>query len=290
MKFYFTFSKGQKVGVVAIAVCIVGFTILLNKENKITLPNPFITDVSQYEILEDGDYKNKYQHKNKSLIEYKIQPFDPNQYNVSDWQKIGFSDKQAKSIISFKNKLNGFKQKEDLKKSFVIDDEKYAELEPYIQIQKSISDKKNVNNNLKPDSDIKFQKKVVLVELNSATKNDLLKVKGIGDYTASNILKYKDQIGGYHSIHQLKEVYGISDENLELIKPQISINPISLSKINVNVFSISDLKKHPYISWDCAKAIIDQRFKGKLTSIQFLLNNKTLTQNEIDKLIPYIEY
>lgn len=290
MKNYFTFSKGQKIGVTAIAICIVGFTILLNKENKITIPDPFMVDVSQYQIMEDDSNQNKYFDKKVSSVKYSLQSFDPNMYKVSDWEKIGFSAKQAKSIVSFKNKLKGFKRKEDLKKSFVIDDAKYAELEPYIQIDETYYIEPNSNNKYIKETNNGINKEVVQIELNSANKTDLVKIKGIGEYTAGNILKYKKEIGGYHSVIQLKEVYGISDENYELIIPQISINSSNISKINVNVLSISDLKKHPYISWGCAKAIIDQRFKGKLTSIQFLLYNDELTQDEIDNLIPYIEY
>lgn len=290
MKNYFTFSKGQKIGVVAIAICIIVLVLLLNKENKLTVPDPFIVDASQYEILEDNGYENKYQDKKEYAVKYTLQLFDPNKYEISDWEKIGFSSKQAKSIVSFKNKLKGFKQKKDLKKSFVIDDEKYAELEPYIQIEESFENDYPSNNEYKSENYKSVEKEIVLVELNSAKKEDLVKIKGIGDYTAGNILKYKEQIGGFHSTQQLKEVYGISPENYELIKPQIEINSSNITTINVNVLSISDLKKHPYISWSIAKAIIDQRFKGKLINLDFLVEQDLITQTERDNLLPYIQY
>ena len=292
MKSYFSFSKGQKIGVVTIAIIIIVLTVLLNKESRIGIPDPFDVDASQYEMLEDGnDYstydKQKPNHKSYKP-NYTLSQFDPNVYNVEDWEKIGFSNKQSKSIVSFKNKLGGFKTKEDLKKSFVISDKKYLELEPYINIIKTASNNQS-NQNFNENKNL--QDNVInIVELNSATQKDLMSVKGIGEFTSKKIIEYRTKLGGFHSPIQLNEVYGITPENYERIITQIEVDESKINKLKINTLSISQLKKHPYISWNCAKSIIDERFKGKIIDLQFLLINDQLTQDEIDLLYPYIEF
>ena len=62
-----------------------------------------------------------------------IEKFNPNNLEKEDWVKLGFSEKQAQSILNFKKSLGGkFKDGKTLKKCFVISEEKFNEIEPYL--------------------------------------------------------------------------------------------------------------------------------------------------------------
>ena len=285
MKSYFTFSKSQKIGVVTIAIIIIAQIIVLNTTYAIGLPDPFVMDDTQY-LIEETPAKT---YNDKSKIEYTqvYSIFDPNELSMYGWTELGFSEKQAKSILSYKIKIGGFKQKEDLKRVYVISENKYKELEPYIEIQ--------IKSSVKKDTSYLNETKIRVtesVELNTATKKDLIEIKGIGSFTADGILELKDKLGGFHSIDQLNDVYGITIENLELIKPQVEVNPNGIKKLNVNVLSISELKTHPYVSWDMATAIINQKFKtsGGLKDLNFLVEQELINQEKLIMLLPYIDY
>jgi competence ComEA-like helix-hairpin-helix protein len=295
MKNYFNFTKSQKVGVIVIA-CIILFQIVFLNLGKIrTIPNPIVLNDSIYIFNNDTQEFNKNKptlNKSKPLIYH---TFNPNEFNSNDWVEFGFSEKQAISIVNYKNKINGFNTKEDLKKVYVISDKKYLELEPYIDIPinktklvKSQYKKNTSSDNNNNKSTKKFE---IIADLNTSNINELTKVVGVGEYTAKSIVKYRDKIGGFHSVNQLKEVYGVSDENIELIKQQVSIDKSKIKKINVNQMSIQQLKNHPYISWNVAQAIIEERLKGSLNNLQFLVDkNHLLTQKELINLLPYINY
>ncbi len=294
MKNYFNFTKSQKVGVIALSCIILIQIVLLNSSKIRTVPNPIVVDDSKY-LFKSKTAKEPFNKQKEQGKKINYFVFNPNTFKVDDWINFGFSPKQAQSIVKYKNKIKGFKTKNDLKKVYVISDEKFKELEPFINIDESsnnsngkVNSKPNNFNNNKKNNFKKFE---IIADLNTSSIDNLKQVVGIGEYTAKNIIKHRNKIGGYHSINQLKEVYGITDKNLELIKQQVSIDESKIITLNVNQLTIQQLKKHPYISWNLAQAIVEQRENGKLDNLQFLVDkNQLLTQEELLNLLPYIKY
>lgn len=61
------------------------------------------------------------------------------------------------------------------------------------------------------------------VNLNTCTKDELMAIDGIGDARANAIIAYREQLGGYTSIEQLKEISGIGDAVYEKIAPYVTV-------------------------------------------------------------------
>ena len=277
MKSYFNFTKRQKIGIITIAIIIVLQIVLLNLNQIRTVPNPILVDDDKYEIISKIDlYQpndiSKKPKKSKQKISYK--PFNPNDYTENQWKNIGFSSKQAAT-----------------KKIYVISDEKYKEIEPFLVFNQSKIIKNDFKNDKYFDTLNKTSQLTIKAEINSATLEDLKNIVGIGEYTAKNILMRREALGGFHSIDQLNEVNGVYGDNIELIKQQLFVDTTKIKKLNANELSIPQLKKHPYISWNVAQAITNERLKGNLNDLQFLVDEKKLlTQKELNNLIPYIKF
>ncbi|MGV6860336.1 MAG: helix-hairpin-helix domain-containing protein [Putridiphycobacter sp.] len=291
MKNYFNFTKSQKIGVMTIAVVILIQIVVLNYNKVKTVPNPLVVDNTDFLFEENNPKSEKsgkeIEHENAHHTKISYEKFNPNNYDLEDWVAIGFSEKQAGSILSFKNKINGFKTKNDLKKVYVISDDKFKEMEPFLIFESNSNNE--FSNSTEKTSSQSIQEKSI--ELNSATKSDLIAVHGIGEYTAERIIKYKNLLGGFHSKEQLKEVYGMTEDNYQKIIPQVSIDKNNLKLVDVNEGSIPELKKHPYISWKIAEAIVNERMKGTLENLNFLVEDKNLlSQDELNKLLPYIKF
>lgn len=63
----------------------------------------------------------------------------------------------------------------------------------------------------------------MIINLNTATKEELMTLDGIGEVTAEKILEYRDKNNGFLTIDELTEVDGIGEGKLEKIKNRLTI-------------------------------------------------------------------
>ena len=101
-----------------------------------------------------------------------------------------------------------------------------------------------------------------VVELNSADTTALKMVPGIGSVFAKRIIKYRDLLGGFYSVEQLGEVYGIDEDRYEAMKSWFSVDPSVISHLFVNQLSAKKLASHPYVSYKQAR-IIEKMIRKK---------------------------
>lgn len=63
------------------------------------------------------------------------------------------------------------------------------------------------------------------VNLNTATKDELVALSGIGPAKAQAIIDYRSQHGGFKSLDELKDVKGIGARQFEKLKPELTVAP-----------------------------------------------------------------
>ncbi len=129
----------------------------------------------------------------------------------------------------------------------------------------------------------------VTVELNSADSLDLVQLYNIGPSFAKRILKYRNLLGGFVSKDQLWEVYGMDSVRYNDIAPYVTINPEGVTKMDLNSATIDQLKRHPYIDYYQAKAIVRMRQQaGLYKDIEDLQKVSIIDNETYTKLIPYL--
>ena len=110
-----------------------------------------------------------------------------------------------------------------------------------------------------------------VLELNSVDTTELKKIPGIGSGYANRIVKYRELLGGFYSVEQLQEVYGMYEELYDKIAPFLTVNAEAIDRLPINDLSLERLRKHPYINFYQAKAIVELRKKkGKISDMQEL--------------------
>ena len=299
IKDFFTFSKGERNGIIFLSVLIILliFAPLFISKFFRNIPDEdrmFLTQVdSFFDALEpnshvdvhasDGLIENEEipTHKKKSLFE-----FDPNTIRFDELLDLGLSPKQARTVLNYRNKGGKFRVPEDFAKIYTIEKETYNKLRPWIKIE-SLSDSRN-DENVKPKTE-SFKKNKVYVELNSADTSDLMRIKGIGKVYACRIIDYRNRLGGYYSFDQLKEVWGMPPDVISLISDQVWIDSLKIQKINLNSVTFEELMKNPYLNEYQAKAVIYFRNKvGLIKEPGELVVNKILPDDKFLKLKRYL--
>ena len=212
--------------------------------------------------------------------------FDPNKLDQVAWQALGFSSKQAVAILKYKKMIGGFKEKEDLAKAYVVSEKKYKEIAAYIQINNSETTLLEEVEVVKPLIDSPPEK---LLELNSADSIQLLALKGIGPFYASKIMAYRDELGFFVSIEQLLEIWKFDTMKLAGIRSNLWLDTSRVIKLKINTDSINSLRKHPYLDWNHANAIVNYRSQhGPYMTKEELKKIPIFSDSLLTKLYPYI--
>ena len=130
-----------------------------------------------------------------------------------------------------------------------------------------------------------------VVELNTADTTTLKKVPGIGSAFAKRIVGYRALLGGYYSVTQLSEVYGIDEERYQALQPWFTADASLVKKLGINILPQDSLSRHPYISYGQARVIMQlRRQKGKLTGWENLQLLNEFMESDKTRLQPYLSF
>ena len=167
-------------------------------------------------------------------------------------------------------------------------DEWYEKIAPFVQIN---SIEKSKTESFATATNHYTPKKKSIIELNTADSLQLDSLPLIGMKTANRIIKYRNLLGGFYAIEQLKEVWGLKDSVLLVNANRIRIDNNLIKKINANTATIDEMKKHPYLHYNKAAAIFNYRKNhGNYKSINDLMNTKMFTEEDLKKIEPYLGF
>tara|TARA_R110002050_G_scaffold102774_1_gene211606 strand:- start:44923 stop:45939 length:1017 start_codon:yes stop_codon:yes gene_type:complete len=237
-----------------------------------------------------------YDKTNKVKEKLHPHPFNPNIATMDDWKSVGLNKGQIKSINNYLDKGGQFRKIKDVQKMYVINDQQFLKMEPYLVIpvdtaKRVVASKKWSS---RPDTAKTVKPHYIVdsfsIEINSADTSDLKRLKGIGSYYARQIVYYRDKLGGYHNLAQLYEIERMRESTVLNILPFLKLDSSLIRKIHINKDIAPDMVKHPYITWNMAIQIQDYRdFSHKFKSVDDLVQKGLLNEELYSKLAPYIE-
>lgn len=230
----------------------------------------------------------QWKEKSDSIrIEKTLFEFNPNTATKDQLIELGFSVSLANRIDNYRAKNGKFIIKSDLKKIYGMDSNVYAQVYRYIDLpsQKLIITK---DKNVLPEKSLSVTKEKF--DLNLADTAQLIRIYGIGSKLSQRIIKYRNSLGGFISMNQLKEVYGLDSVVVKELNKKVFIDdefqPVALS---INTVSEKELAAHPYIKYNLAKAITTYRFQhGNFTSLEEIKKIALVDEAFYTRIKPYL--
>ena len=208
--------------------------------------------------------------------------FDPNRASYDTLLKIGLDTREAKTLVSYRNKGGKFRKPSDIRKVYGIDSLKSEKLMPHVVISPELS--------AGADSHPPVQRKPQL-NLNRCDSTSLMALPGIGPVLSVRIIRYRNLLGGFARVDQLREVYGLPEETFQLIKDRVLADSSEVRKIKINSSDYKGLSRIPYIEKYEVSAIMKYReLAGRIKSIKDLVGNKILTPEKGRKVGAYIDF
>lgn len=284
LKSYFQYSKSQRSGifllVVLCIVCQFAFFYLdprsdkdSNSEKQKWISMQTIVDSLKVE---------------KQNFTPKIYPFNPNFITDYKGSKLGMSVAEIDRLLNYRKTNQYVNSASEFQKVTQVSDSLLNAISPYFKFPDWVN--KSKNNNFKP-----FEKKtikIIVLDINLATKEDLIKIYGIGPALSDRILKQKEILGGFVSMKQMGDVWGLSPEVIESLNQHFKVTTIpKIKKIDINNASIKELMLFPYFKYALAKAIVTYRsMNGDFKNSEDLTKINDFPSEKLDIISLYLEF
>jgi DNA uptake protein ComE-like DNA-binding protein len=207
----------------------------------------------------------------------KIYSFNPNFITDYKGYKLGMSVAEIDRLLQFRSSDKYVNSAQEFQVITQVSDSLLKTMQPFFKFPNWINNKKQGKKfeNFNSKAFTKKENNVIL-DINSATKEDLIKVYGIGDAISTRILKQKEILGGFMSMQQMQDIWGLSPEVIESLNKRFDIVSVpNIKKIDINNVSLKELSQFYYFRYALAKEIITHRsMNGDFKNIEDLTKIK----------------
>lgn len=128
--------------------------------------------------------------------------------------------------------------------------------------------------------------RVFPIELNGADSATLVRIRGIGPYYARKIIRYREKLGGYYKVGQLKELR-MTYFDVDSAAGSFTVNPKLIRKKDLNALTFKEVLRHPYLEYEDVKLIFNAKNKYKKVNIDTLGRRHILPAYKLKKIKPY---
>ncbi|MFM9911417.1 MAG: helix-hairpin-helix domain-containing protein [Chitinophagaceae bacterium] len=305
---YFLFTRKERIAILSLIVLIAGtfFVPMILpataykksvSEEEFEQARSQLDDVMKKNRIGNIDDKHEDAIQNASSFpnnKSQLFSFDPNTINGSGWKKLGLPERTILTIQRYLSKGGRFRKPEDIQKIYGISSAMTTRLIPYIDIEsnkkpENFQSSKNSYSNSSDRSNLKGDYRNSPIDINAADTTMLISLPGIGSKLAQRIINFREKLGGFYSVNQVAETFGLSDSVFQKNKERFICEIQTIRKVNINTATVEELKLHPYIKWNLANAIVAYRKQhGSFQTTEQLNQLAILKEEALVKLLPYL--
>ena len=219
--------------------------------------------------------------------------FNPNFITDYKGYKLGMSVVEIDRLLEFRKTNKFINSAEEFQKVTKVSDSLLNVISPLFKFPDWVNNrrvKKEYENF--PSKAFAKKEKIIPIDINQATKKDLIKIYGIGEAISLRILKQKDVLGGFVSMEQMSDVWGLSPEVIIELNNHFKISVLpKLKKIDINNASLKELSQFYYFKYAIAKEIVTYRsMNGDFKNIEDLTKIKGFPVDKAKIIALYLDF
>lgn len=213
-------------------------------------------------------------------------PFDPNTATREELLRLGLPARIADNLIKYRERGGRFRRPEDLQKLYGFSANDYERLAPYVTIAAAPE-----NAPAPKAATERATRSPVIIDINTADEAAWQQLRGIGPALSRRIVKFRDRLGGFRSVDQVGETYGLPDSTFQQIRPQLQSDAEIYRPLRINEADAETLANHPYLDYRSARAIVSYRQQhGVFRNAADLAKVMALPAGVAEKLAPYLAF
>ena len=237
-KAYFIFSKKEQRGIMVLGIILLGTMLMgiLFPRKEMAIKDKS----SKYYYEKRNAYeKNNGSESNTSLQSGPLFNFDPNTMDSITAIRLGIPSRQVITLMRYRNKGGRFYHKEDIAKLYGLKKDLIEQLIPYVTIKNF---KKNLDRNELVKQGANKNLNEWNIDINLADEKQWAAKTKLSPAIIQNIMRYRNYLGGFTNLNQMKKVYGFTEANYYLLKPHFTLKKINNSKPNASTMSFENWK------------------------------------------------
>lgn len=223
----------------------------------------------------------------------KVYPFNPNFITDYKGYKLGLSVAEIDRLLDFRKENKYVNSPKEFQAVTQISDSLLNAIAPYFKFPDWVKNKTNKQGYVKYENKA-FAKneKIVLKDINLATQEDLIKIYGIGEVISLRILKLKETLGGFVSMEQMNDVWGLSPEVIVSLNSHFRVYALpNINKIDINNASLKEISQFSYFKYALAKEIVTYRsMNGDIKNIEDLTKIKGFPVEKAKIIALYLDF
>lgn len=291
----FPFSKSQVTGTVLVCLFIV-ITFVCLRFMPRWQSNRFAESLFRETADRALAFEQRLQERQKTVyqtayaatrdtVRLVMQPFDPNTADSITLRQLGMPEWMVSNVQKYRAAGGVFRRAASFRKVYGMTDSLYSRLSPYIRIDTMAFRRDTV-----PQLRYVSLKKDTVLDLNRCDTAELKYIRGIGSYTARQIVRYRQELGGYVSVRQLGEIPALKGKADTLMSCFV-VSPDAVRRLPVNRSRAETLSRHPYLTFEQARAIYEhRRMQFRLHSIDDLRSLPCFTDSLLNRIEPYLSF
>jgi competence protein ComEA len=293
---YLAFSRKERTGILALFLIILIIYLIPLVHSYYAPPITLHIDstllafadsaiITEQDRESEGFSRESYRTE-RSPTRTELFAFDPNLATKEEWLRLGLSEKTTLTIDRYRKKGGRFYKKEDLQRIWGLPPGFYERVKDHMVVPER---ERNEFPAYEKAEYVPRTKTPMVISVNAADSGTFERLPGIGPRLSARIVGFREKLGGFYTVEQVGETYGLPDSTFQKIRPLLTVDAGSIRRININTATKEELRSHPYIRWNLANAIVAYRMQhGNFFSVDDLKKVAVIDEKTFEKIYHYL--